>query len=253
VKRTPVIVLLLSVGLAGCTETNGLGTLSSVQVSFATQSATTVAAHRAGVTGALRDTTVIGGDTLILTSVELVLRQLELKRANVTECPADAGDDDDSCEKFETGPFLVDLPLTPGAEQTFAADIPPATYAEIEFEIRKPDDGDPADQAFLQAHPEFDGVSIRVTGTYNGVPFVYLTDLDVEQELTLTPSLVVAEGVSTNLTIFVSVANWYVVGGVLVDPATANTGGPNESQVGNNIKDSFRAFEDPDRSGSDDD
>lgn len=251
-KRTPVmVVLLISAGLGACTETNGLGTLSSVQVSFATQSASTLAVHRTGGAGALGDTTVIGADTLVLASVELVLRELELKRANVTDCPAD-GVDDDSCEKFETGPVLVELPLTPGAQQAFAADIPAATYAEVEFEIRKPDDGDPDDQAFLQQHPEFAGVSIRITGTFNGAPFTHVTELDVEQELTLDPRLVVVEGASTNLTIFVSVAGWYVVNGVLVDPATANKGQPNESAVSNNIKDSFRAFEDDDRSGSED-
>jgi hypothetical protein len=247
-----VIAILLSLALAACSETNGLGTLSSVQVSFATQSATTLAAHRAGLAGALSDTTVIGSDTLVLARVELVLRKLELKRANVSECPAD-GVDDDSCEEFETGPVLVDLPLAPGAQQAFAADIPAGTYGEVEFEIRKPDDGDPGDQAFLQQHPDLDGVSIRITGTFNGTPFTHTTELDVEQELTLVPNLVVVEGESTNLTIFVSVAGWYVVSGALVDPATANTGQPNESAVNNNIKDSFTAFEDSDRNGSDDD
>lgn len=249
--RTPVIAILLGLGLAACSETNGLGTLSSVQVSFATQPATGLLAHRTGLAGAANDTLVIGTDTLVLTKVELVLRQLELKRVNVTDCPADA--DDDSCEKFETGPVLVDLPLTPGAEQAFAADIPAGTYGEVEFEIHKPDDGDPADQAFLQQHPEFDKVSIRVTGTFNGVPFVHTTELDVEQELALVPNLVVAEGVSTNLTIFVTVTGWYVVNGTLVDPATANKDGENESEVNNNIQDSFTAFEDSDGSGSDDD
>jgi hypothetical protein len=251
VKRISVTVMLLCLGFAGCTGPNGLGTLSSVQVSFATQSATTLAAHRAGVAGAFSDTTVIGTDTLVLTKVELVLRQLELKRANATDCQA-GGEDGDSCETFETGPVLVDLPLTPGAQQAFAADIPAGTYAEVEFEVRKPDDGDPSDQVFLQAHPEFTGVSIRITGAFDGTPFVHTTELDVEQELHLSPNLVVAEGETTNLTIFVSVANWYVVGGVLVDPATANQGQPNQSAVNNNIKESFRAFEDADRSGSDD-
>jgi hypothetical protein len=250
VKRIPVIVILLGLGGVACMETNGLGTLSSVQVSFATQPATTLAVHRSAGAGAASDTTVVGPDTLVVTSVELVLRKLELKRADVAECPEDG--DDDGCEEFETGPVLVDLPLTPGAQQAFAADVPAGTYREVEFEIRKPDDGDPADQAFLQQHPQFDGVSIRITGTFNGAPFVHTTELDVEQELTLTPDLVVAEGETTNLTIFVSVAGWYVVGGALVDPATAGNGQPNESAVNNNIKNSFRAFEDPDRHGDDD-
>jgi len=252
VTRTPVIAILLGLGLAACSETNGLGTLSSVQVSFATQPATGLSAHRTGLAGAADDTLVIGTDTLVLTKVELVLRELELRRVNVTACPADSTDDD-ACEKFETGPALVNLPLTPGAQQAFAAEIPAGTYSEVEFEIRKPDDGDPADQAFLLQYPEFNGVSIRIAGTFNGTPFVHTTELDVEQELSLVPNLVVVEGTSTNLTILVTVSGWYVVSGVLVDPASANKGGPNESAVNNNIKDSFTAFEDSDRSGSDDD
>lgn len=248
--RTLVIAILLGLGLAACSETNGLGTLSSVQVSFATQPATGLMAHRTGLAGTAADTLVIGPNTLILTKLELVLRELELKRANVTDCPADSTDD--ACEKFETGPVLVDLPLTPGADQAFEADIPAGTYGEVEFEIHKPDDGDPADQAFLDQYPDFAGVSIRVTGTFNGVPFVHTTELDVEQELALVPNFVVAEGVSTNLTIFVTVTGWYVVNGTLVDPATANKDQPNESAVNNNIQDSFTAFEDSDGSGSDD-
>jgi hypothetical protein len=241
-------MILASLALAACQTTGGPTTASSVQVSFATRPAGPPALDR---TGTASDTQVVGGSTLIITQVELVLRQIELRRADVTTCPDGTGDDD-GCEEFELGPVLVDLPLTAGAEQAFAADVPPGTYSRVDFEIHKPEDGDPADQAFLQQHPAFAGISIRVAGTFDGTPFVHTTDLDVEQELTLLPNLVVAEGISTNLTIFVEVGTWYLVSGALVDPATANTGGENESAVNNNIKDSFKAFEDPDRSGSDD-
>lgn len=247
-KHVFVVALLLSLGLAACETTGGPTTASSVQVSFATQPA---GAPLMSATGLAADTQVVGGTTLIITKVELVLRQIELRLADATTCVP--GDDDDDCEEFEIGPVLVDLPLTPGAEQAFEADVPPGTYSRVDFEIHKPDDGDPADQPFIQQNPDFAEISIRVTGTFDGVPFVHTTQLDVEQELTLVPNLVVAEGMATNLTIFVSVGNWYLVDGALVDPTTANTGGENESEVNNNIKDSFRAFEDPDGSGSDDD
>jgi hypothetical protein len=148
---------------------------------------------------------------------------------------------------------LVSLPLTPGAEQAFEADVPAGTYDRVEFEIHKPDDGDPADSAFIVQYPEFEKVSIRVTGTFNGAPFVHTTELDVEQELLLVPALAVAENTTVNLTVFVDVSTWYLLGGVLVDPATANKGGANESEVNNSIKDSFTAFKDDDQSGSDDD
>jgi uncharacterized membrane protein len=251
VKRMTLIAILLSAAVAACSSTNGLGTLSSVQVSFATRATTAIAASSVGSTGIAADTQVVAGDTLVLTKVEVVLRQIELRRADATNCTP-TSTNDTPCKEFEIGPVLVSLPLTPGAQQVFAADVPAGTYGRMEFEVHKPDDGDPADQAFIQQYPDFNQISIRVAGTFNGTPFVHTTDLDVEQELDLVPNLTVAEGQSTNLTIFVSVTGWYVVNGVLVDPTTANTGGANESAVNNNIKDSFRAFEDADHSGSGD-
>jgi hypothetical protein len=247
VKHVFVAALLLSLGLAACETTGGPTTASSVQVSFATRPADPPLLSAVGVAA---DTQVVGGTTLIITKVELVVREIELERADGAGCTSG---EDDACEEFEFGPVLVNLPLTPGAAQALDAEIPPGTYSEIEFEIHKPDDGDPADQLFLQQHPDFAGISIRVTGTYDGVPFIHTTELDVEQELDLVPPLVVTEGTSTNITIFVDVSTWYLVNGALVDPATANKDGANESAVNNNIKDSFRAFEDPDGTGSDDD
>lgn len=247
-KRAIVVAFLVSLALAACQGVGGPTTASSVQVSFATRP---TGVPLASQTGMVSDTQMVGGNTLIITKVEIVLREIELRRVEATTCAA-GGEDDDACEEFAIGPVLVDLPLDPGAEQVFQAEVPEGTYSRVDFEIHKPDDGDPADQTFIQQHPDFEKISIRVTGTFNDTAFVHTTELDVEQELTLQPNLVVAEGVSTNLTIFVDISAWYLVGGVLVNPATANKGGVNESDVNNAIKDSFRAFEDSNRSGSDD-
>lgn len=245
-KRFMVLALLLAVGAACDDEgSNGPSTNAAVQVSFATQPTGGVAAS---VTGLLGDTIVEGGDTLVLTSVEVVMREIELKRVETSDCTGG-----DECEKFDAGPVLVSLPLTPGAQQRFALDsVPDGSYNEIEFDVHKPDDGDPQDQAFISANPDFAEISIRVRGTFNGASFEYTTDLDVEQELALVPALTITAGVSINVTVFVDVRTWFVVAGSLIDPATANKGEVNESAVANNIKDSFKAFEDDDRSGSDD-
>jgi len=242
-KRFLALMALLAIGAACSDSSNGPGVNAAVQVSFATQPTTAVAAS---VSGVLADTIVDGGDTLVLTSVEVVMREIELKRVESVDCTTD------DCEKFEAGPVLVSLPLTPGAQQRFAIDsVPPASYDEVELDVHKPDDGDPQDQAFISANPDFAEISIRVRGTFNGVTFEYTTDLDVEQELALVPAITVTESSSINVTVFVDVRTWFVVSGVLVDPATANKGQPNESEVANNIKDSFKAFEDDDHSGSD--
>jgi hypothetical protein len=113
---------------------------------------------------------------------------------------------------------------------------------------------DPADLRFLGAHPEMDHRSIRVEGTFNGQAFVYGSSLEAEQEIRLDPPLVVsAGGAATNLTLRVSLPDWFRgPGGGLVDPATANAGGPNENLVRDNIRASLGAFEDRDHDGHED-
>jgi hypothetical protein len=245
VKRIPLALLLF--GAAACFLTSDPGQNASVQVSFATQAQTGASLSRQPSLGVVQlNDTIIGTDTLIYTSVEIVLREVELKRVETPDC-VPAGEDN-PCETFQTGPVLVSLPLTPGAEQTFALDtVPPATYSEIKFEVHKAEGTDSTDQAFLAAHPDFAGVSVRVRGTFNGQAFEYTTSLDVEQTLTLVPQLVVTAGVSTNITVFVDVSRWFVNDGALMDPAN-----PDRSVVDENIKQSFGAFEDRDHSGSHD-
>ena len=251
--KKALLVVSLVAFIASCSESTTPTVFRNVQVSFATQPAAALMASRSGTAidayGAILDDTLVSGtDTLIITNAEIVLREIELKRIDVTDC--DSQLDDDVCEEFETGPVLVSLPLTPGAEAEFELDIPPGTYSEIEFDIHKVED-DSADIVFLQQHPEFDKLSIRVMGSYNGDAFLYESDLGVEQELDLLPALVVEEGNgSTNITVFVDIDAWFRdQSRDLIDPDTANKGGPNESRVEDNIKQSMEAFEDDERSG----
>jgi hypothetical protein len=247
-------LLLLSIAVASlaCAQGTDVGRNGAVQVSFATRAVpVTPAAHVTLGANLLSDTLVVGTDTLILDSVEVVLKQVELKRQATPDCVPSG--EDDPCEEFAIGPVLVSLPLTVGAAQQFALDnVPAGTYTAMEFDVHKPDDGNPQDQAFIAANPDFARISIRVRGTFNGTAFVYTTDLDVEQKLQLTPALVVQDGASTNITVFVDVRTWFSEGTALLDPATANPGGVNEGAVKENIKNSFRAFEDRDRDGSGD-
>lgn len=214
------------------------------------------------------------GNQLTFDKVEMVLREIELKRADrdivcgedddISDDDSNDGSDDDSsaddCEELEFGPILLDLPLGGGAARAFAVEVAAGTYDELEFEIHKPEDGDgdddddAADRAFLAQHPDFDGVSIRVTGSYNGTPFTYTTDLSVEQETDLVPPLTVATSQSTELTLFVNLDGWFRgEGGTLFDPRSANDEGPNEGVAKSNIERSIDAFEDDDRDGEDDD
>ncbi len=242
---TPVLVTIT----IACGDGTGTQLAGNVAVSVATQSPRSsnpaAALSRAR---AFDDTITSDGDTIIVTRAQLVLREVEFAR-DETAC---AVENDPSCEDVEFGPVLVELPLVPGAVRQFAAELPVGTYVEVEFDVHKPDDDDPQDLDFLQRHPEFVDVSIRVEGTFNGVAFVFISDLNVKQELDLVPPLILEESMATNVTIFVAIDSWFRrVDGTLVDPATANKGGTNENLVRDNIIASFRAFEDQDEDGDD--
>lgn len=250
-RSTLLASLLAAVALA-CGEPTTPTTFKTVQVSFATQAdGTTMLASVFGPRAALGDTLAVDEDTLVLSSVEVVLREIELKRLEVADC--DVEPEPEGCEEFEAGPVLVSLPLGTGADSAFALDIPPGTYTEIEFDVHKVSGDDEEDAAFRLAYPNFIDLSIRATGSFNGQPFVFESDLDVEQELDLSPALIIEDATTaTNITIFVAVDSWFRddLGG-LIDPATANKGFDYEGIVKENIKNTMEAFEDEDEDGRD--
>lgn len=213
------------------------------------------------------ETIGLGSDVLVLNQVDLVVREIELKRVGRTNgCDSngssngassqagasekdgannDAGHD---CEEVELGPLLVTLPLGGATAQKIEVAVAAGTYDRVEFEIHRPDAGDSRDGAFLSANPDFRGVSIRARGTFNGTAFEYLTDLSAEQELRLSPPLVLTEGGNAALTLTVDVRGWFLdaVGNRLINPATALKGLPNEGLVKQNIKNSLGAEGDDD-------
>lgn len=196
------------------------------------------------------------GNELVLDSVQVVLREIELDRMDDdADCtPAETGTDD-GCEEFETGIRLLRVPLDGSTRKLVEIQPPAATYDELEFEIHKPDDQDPEGQQFIAANPTFDGVSIRAKGSYNGQAFVFTQDVGDEQEIELVPPLTVGPDAGpVNVTLRLDVSGWFRQGdGTLVDPTTANKGGANESLVEENVKQSIEAFGDDDLDGEEDD
>lgn len=244
-----VSALLTPVAIIACADSTGVAGAGGVSLS-------TVAAPRtlpSGVTaGSGELVQTYGQHTLVIQRVALVLREIELERVEDDGCASDSAEDD--CEEFETGPVLLELDLDGGIQQMVAIQAPAGRYDELQFEIHKPGDDSPADDTFLAANPDFANVSIRVEGTFDGEGFVFLQDLDKEQELNLNPPLeIVEDGTAANVTLMVDVTTWFVRSdGSLVDPRTANQGGPNESVVQQNIERSIAAFEDDERDGHDD-
>jgi hypothetical protein len=238
---------LLALSAGACSDSGGPSNQGSLNFNLATRVAPIAAAGASLAVVGTPETFTDGTNTLVIDRVQVVLREIELHRTGMTSDCVDGIDDD--CEELEIGPLLVDLPLgTPGASRTFSVEIAAGSYDKMEFEIHKPSSSD--DAAFIQANPGFQDVSIRVTGTYNGTEFTYLGDYNDELQFNLVPDLTVGGAAATELTLFADLNAWFRdQGGILLDPATASTGSPNESLVEENIKNSLESFEDDDLDG----
>lgn len=229
--------LLLALTSLACD--NSVGPLkSNVQVSFATRGPA-MAPAPARAPSAWRavsnDTLTDGTNTIVVTKVLVVLRQIELSQVQGTGCATR------ECE-VQLGPVLVDLPLVPGAEQQFAVTIPAGTYDQVDFEVYKVTTQDPAALQDVMLNR-----SIHVEGTYNGAAFTFESALDVEQELQMQPPIVVTDTTETNITIHVAVSDWFrnLVNGSMLDPRDEQ----NRSAIEQNIQISLHAFEDDDHDG----
>jgi hypothetical protein len=74
--------------------------------------------------------------------------------------------------------------------RSFDVELTPGAYDRVEFEIHPPSSS--SDGSFVQAHPQLQGASVRVTGSYNGEDFIYTGAFQAEMEFNLgahsTPS-----------------------------------------------------------------
>jgi hypothetical protein len=250
-RNRQLVGALMFVGaLAACDSSGPASQNPAVSLNIATRGKAAAAAPGMQLSGAPVEYTD-GTNTLVINSVEMVVKELELKRSEYTsQCDSTASKD--QCEELESGPYLLDLPLSAGATSVITVDVLPGTYDEFEFKVHKPSD-DSENAAFLAAHPDFNGVSIRVTGTWNGAAFTYETDVSAEQEMDLSPPLVVTDAGTSDFTLYIDIGTWFRANdNSLIDPSSANSGGPNESVVNSNITSSFDAFEDENHDGHDD-
>lgn len=259
-----------ALALAACSDGVGPAGTAPVGFAIATRAATSASAGPMAASEVVTDSS---GNSLSIDSVSVVVRKIELEGSTLS-CPStgedsltedvtvgvtvqasDSGEMEheggDDCGEVRAGPFLVDLPLgTGGAERQFTVTVDTGTYTKVKIQIHRPEGAH--DTLFVQQHPEFAGVSIRVVGTFNGAPFTYTTDITDVQEVEFATPLVVGSG-PTAFTLFVDLSGWFKNGaGVLVDPATAMGDGANVMQVHANIIHSFHAFQDEDHDGEDD-
>ena len=269
-RHVRLVSALGVLGLGACSGSDTTGPSQGhqmVNLSIATQSGSASAAGAPAT-----ETLTMGGHTLVIVKVELVLKKLELERVNASgECVTDdssgasASDDEgqghherpeakpEECASFETGPMLVDLPLGSGPQRVLSVQVDTGHYQKLEFKIHTPD-ADADDSTLLQQHPDIRRLSIRVRGTFDSLPFGFVSKLSVKEELDLTTPLVVTASTATDLTIMIDLSKWFLdaTGTTLIDPLTAIPGQPNEFLVRHNIRSSFHAFQDQDQDGHDD-
>jgi hypothetical protein len=265
--------LALACGAAlACSQTNAPHGSAPMSVSFMTRP-TTAAAASSTVIHAADITTTDGRSTLVITRAQIVLSRIELRAVGAAACDANDNNDnndndenndndvndqsngsghDHGCEALELAPMLADLPADSAVVSAFHADIPAGTYTALEARLEPAHGHDGGAASFLAANPTFAGVSVRVTGTYNGQAFVYSGAPQAHLEMEFQPPLTVAD-VGANVTVHADLTQWFRDGsGKLVDPSTANTGGANAALVAGNIQQSFRAFRDDRRDGDND-
>lgn len=190
-----------------------------------------------------------GTATLTLTSVELVLREIELERVDDESCDSTFEGSEDLCEEFEAAPRVFPLPMDGTTEAVLSiSDVPEGLYDELEIEVHKVSN-DPGDAGILATRPDLADVSIRVEGDVGGTPFVFTTEVEEEFEFALSPPIDPSAG-PVNVTLAVDVESWFRANdGSILDPSDE----ANRSEIENNIQQSFEAFEDSDGDGSHDD
>jgi hypothetical protein len=253
------VVALVSACSDGTAPDSGA---DQVTLSFSTGAASTASAHMSGAVASGAEIRLgVGLDELVITRAQVVLEEIELESedrhcrrrmaaAGVDTVTIDPERRREYCDGYEVefGPIVVDLPTGGGVNQSVTLRLPPGLYDELKFEIEPLDDHNGRSED-RHGRPGPRHASIRVEGTFNGSPFVYLSALEAEVELNFNPPLSVRGG-GFNITIRVDVADWFTDDdGKLIDPSSANAGGPHQALVERNILVSLHAFADHDRDG----
>ena len=261
INAASLSTLVIACVAAGCADGTAPGARQPVSVSFTTSATATATGS---LTSAAPDhvlNDVVGGGALVITKAQLVVARTELVRTGAV-CGSDAAAGDDSehaddhdCAELQLAPQVVDLPVNGTIVDALNVNVPAGTYSALEAKVRpiRANSGrGHGSAAFLAAHPELEGVSVLVQGTFNGEPFTFTSDVSTGAEQQFDPPLVVGDA-PLNVTVHVDLATWFASGANgLIDPRTAGPGTDNARIVAANIKRSFRAFRDDDHDGHDD-
>jgi hypothetical protein len=245
-----VLLLCVAIGAAACSDATTSAAGKPLTVSLTTQAQGAVADR-----SPLTDITIAAAsNSLVVTKAQLVARRIELAPASASACTGveESGDDDaeveDGCAEVETGPTLLNIPLNTSTTTSITATVPAGTYRALELRVEPVTSGNRRSMAFVAAHPEFQNASVRIEGTFNGMPFVFTSAIDTRIETAFSTPITV-DATNPNVTVAIDLTNWFSDGsGGTLDPSNS----ANASRISANISNSFHAFEDDDRDGHDD-
>jgi len=216
---------LLVAGLVGC-DSMGPETGSRIAIAFSTAVPRADAMLSANTAGA--DLVLTGSNgQLRITSIHMIVNEFELERARgACARAADREDDhDDDCEKIESGPFFIELPLG-GTASVVSQEVPPGAYSELEFEVEDLDlddeDDDDMDRgmadllrairdAGFTSWPEEGSMVVRGTFTPTGGTarsFTTWLKAEIEIEMEFEPPLQV-DDVTRTVTIEIDPSLWF--------------------------------------------
>jgi hypothetical protein len=240
--------------LAGCGANGKSSTLS-----LSTRASAETAAPAA--TGLKLD------DHVTLTRVRIVIRDVKLEAhtatAGTTTTTTTTSHPDDSAPggvetetetetehageiEVAAGPILLDLKAdalsSAKLQEAVSVTLPDGTYDELRFKIHKLEDGEKS------GDPEVDAAraSVIVDGTFDGKDFHFVSQLSAKQKL--EGSFTIGGSTPSNITLAIDVTGWFTGASGDLDPSLA----ANQQAIEENIKASFRAFEDDDHDGQDD-
>ncbi len=266
--RTSVLIVAV-VAFVGCRNATGPESGSNVGIGFQFARTSTAAAIVAAASANRDGTSFVGvapvvtptanglrvtrdADVIVISKAQFVIRDVKLKRA-LAVCADDenasgsttrehSSEADDDCPTLRVGPFLVNLPMNGADAARVSVPVPAGTYTSVRLTLHKVTSSDATDAQFRQANPDLRDISVRLDGTYNGTPFVFVTDVNAQINAPLTQPLVIGPA-GHDVTVSIDLSTWFLrPQGGLYAPALANTSGAVRSAVQNNIKNAFRVF-----------
>jgi hypothetical protein len=204
------LITATAFGLAACDDQVGLDAGAQTSLSFAATGGNTLL----GTPTPPQNPMTVDGHVIAVSRVELQLSELELE-----------GEDSAEVE-MRGNQLMVALPADGSVVTAVTTTLIPGVYTELEMKVN----------------------TVRIQGTADGESFDVTVTINEDLETDIRPPLEVTATSPANLTVAVQISNWFRhEDGRAIDLINLTTSA--RARLVANIKASFDAFEDDDRSG----